>query len=315
MPRNVSIEVAPEPMPTVFPVPMQRHAAASTVPVPRTSFVGREREVEHVRTLVNRGDVRLITLTGPGGVGKTRLAIHAIGTASQSVHFVDLADVQHPALVMPSIAAALGIRPDPRSLLDNVRTFFRGDAYLLVLDNFEQILPGSAAVADLLDACTGVTVLVTSRAVLGLQGEQVVDIRPFPLPAAAPLKPETRAAEFDACRLFSDRAQALDPAFALTSANASTILSICKRLDGLPLAIELAAAWVSMLSPGELSAQRIAANTDCRHRRFSEAIPEVGHLSKRQKLTVHTLDSIATIRDVSGLPSFRVGWVRGPSET
>ena len=111
------------------------------------------------------------------------------------------------------------------------------------------------ALADLLDACPNVKLLVTSRAVLGIPGEHVVDIRPFPLPPLRSPGSETDAVDFDACRLFVDRAQALDPEFALTSANARTIVSICQRLDGLPLAIELAAAWVSVLSPSELLAQ------------------------------------------------------------
>ncbi|HZA93945.1 MAG TPA: LuxR C-terminal-related transcriptional regulator, partial [Gemmatimonadales bacterium] len=116
-------------------------------------------------------------------------------------------------------------------------------------------LPAASAVADLLDACPNVKLLVTSRAVLGVPGERVLDIRPFPLPPIRSMGPEAQAVEFDACRLFVDRAQALDPEFALTSANAQTIVSICQRLDGLPLAIELAAAWVSVLSPSELLAQ------------------------------------------------------------
>jgi len=131
----------------------------------------------------------------------------------------------------------------------------RDGDYLLVLDNFEQILPAASALADLLDACPNVKLLVTSRVVLGIPGEHVVDVRPFSLPPLPVPGSETHAVDFDACRLFVDRAQALCPEFALTSANASTIVRICQRLDGLPLAIELAASWVSVLSPGALLAQ------------------------------------------------------------
>ncbi len=225
------------------------------MPAPRTSFVGREREVGLVQALVRRGDVRLVTLTGPGGVGKTRTAIRAVSSGFPSAQFVDLADVQEPALVLPTIAAALGVRPDGRPVLDNLRAVLRDDDFLLVLDNFEQVQPAAAALADLLDACPNVKLLVTSRVVLGIPGEHVVDIRPFPLPPTRPPGAEMQAVDTDACRLFLDRAQALDPEFAIDDANARTIIDICQRLDGLPLAIELAAAWVSVLAPGALLAQ------------------------------------------------------------
>lgn len=255
MARNVSPGVSRDGSPTLFPVPIERHPETSAMPAPRTSFVGREHEVGRVQALVRRGDVRLVTLTGPGGVGKTRTAIRAVSSAPYSAQFVDLADVQQPALVLPTVAAALGIRPDGRPALDNLRAALRDDDHLLVLDNFEQILPAASTLADLLDTCPNVTLLVTSRVVLGIAGEHVVDIRPFPLPPSRSPGSELDTGDFDACRLFVDRAQALDPDFALTSVNAPTIVSICQRLDGLPLAIELAAAWVSVLSPGALLAQ------------------------------------------------------------
>jgi predicted ATPase/DNA-binding CsgD family transcriptional regulator len=255
MPRSVSPESLREGLPSLFPVPIERHAEPSSLPVPRTSFIGREREVGLVQALLRRRDVRLVTLTGPGGIGKTRIAIRAASSAPHSAQFVDLADVRQPALVLPTIAAALGVRPDGPPLLDNLRAMVRHGDHLLVLDNFEQVLPAASMLADLLDACSTVTLLVTSRAVLGVPGEHVMDIRPFPLPPSRSSESETHALSFDACRLFVDRAQALDPEFALTSANAHTIMSICQRLDGLPLAIELAASWVSVLSPGALLAQ------------------------------------------------------------
>jgi non-specific serine/threonine protein kinase len=236
-------------------MPIERHAEPSAMPAPRTSFIGREREVEFVQTLLGRDDVRLITLTGPGGVGKTRTAIRAVSSAPRAAQFVDLSDVQQPSLVLPTIAAALGSRPDGRPVLDNLRAILRDGDTLLVLDNFEQILPAASALSDLLDTCPNVKLLVTSRAVLGIPGEHVVDIRPFPLPPVPSPESEMDAVGFDACRLFVDRAQALDPDFVLTSANAPTIVSLCQRLDGLPLAIELAAAWIPVLSPGALLAQ------------------------------------------------------------
>jgi predicted ATPase/DNA-binding CsgD family transcriptional regulator len=255
MARSVSSESARDELPSIYPVPMARHVETSVMPAPRTSFVGREREVGLVQALLRRGDVRLVTLTGPGGVGKTRTAIRAVAAAPHAAQFVDLADVQQPAMVLPTIAAALGVRPDGRPVLDNLRAALRDDDHLLVLDNFEQILPAAAMLADLLDACPNVKLLVTSRIVLGIPGEHVVDVRPFPLPPAGSPGSEVDAAGLDACRLFVDRAQAHDREFALTSGNAPTIMSICQRLDGLPLAIELAAAWVPVLSPGALLAQ------------------------------------------------------------
>jgi predicted ATPase len=225
------------------------------MPVPRTSFVGREREVGLVQALLRRSDVRLVTLTGPGGVGKTRTAIHAATSAPHTAQFVDLADVQQPALALPTIAATLGVRPDRRPALDVLRAVLRDGDYLLVLDNLEQVLPAASSLADLLDACPNVKLLATSRAVLGLPGEHVVDIRPFSLPPERSRGAEAHAVDYDACRLFVDRAQALCPEFALTSANARSIVSICQRLDGLPLAIELAASWVPVLSPSALLAQ------------------------------------------------------------
>ncbi len=255
MARSMSPESLRDRLPSIFPVPIERHFETSAIPAPRTSFVGREREVGLVQAHLRRSDVRLVTLTGPGGVGKTRTAIRAASSAPSSAQFVDLADVQQPALVLPTIAAALGVRPDGRPVLDNLRAALRDDDYLLVLDNFEQILPAASALADLLDTCPNVKLLVTSRAVLGLHGEHVVDIRPFPLPPLRSTESEMDAADLDACRLFLDRAQALDSDFALTSANAPIIVSICQRLDGLPLAIELAAAWIPVLSPGALLSQ------------------------------------------------------------
>src|SRR5262249_25560412 len=160
------------------------------------------------------------TLTGPGGVGKTRTALRVASAAPRSAQFVDLADVPQPGLVLPTIAAALGVRPDGRPVLDILWAILRDGDSLLVLDNFEQVLPAAAALVELLDACPNVTLLTTSRAVLGVPGEHVVDIRPFPLPPLGPLGSEIQAAAFDACRLFVDRAQALDPEFALSRGNA-----------------------------------------------------------------------------------------------
>lgn len=239
----------------LFPVPSARHLDASALPAPRTSFVGREREIGQVQALLARPGVRLVTLTGPGGVGKTRIAIQAVATSDHPAYFVDLADVRHPHLVLPTIAAALNVRTDGRPVLDSLTFALRDSDALLVLDNFEQVLPAVELLAELLDACPQVHLLITSRVVLGIVGEHVLDVRPFPLPSAASRGPAPEPLSMEAVRLFADRAQALDPEFTLTAANAATILEICHRLDGLPLAIELAAAWTSVLSPTALLTQ------------------------------------------------------------
>src|SRR5215217_2741597 len=155
MSRSVSPESSSDGLPRIFPVPNERHPEPRSLPVPRTSFVGREREIGLVQALLRRSDVRLVTVTGPGGVGKTRTTLRAVSSAPHPAQFVDLADVQQPALVLPTIAAALGVRPDGRPdgrpVLDNLRAVLRDDDYLLVLDNFEQVLPAASALADLLD--------------------------------------------------------------------------------------------------------------------------------------------------------------------
>ena len=240
---------------TLLPFPSTRHLDASALPAPRTSFVGREREISQVQALLARRDVRMVTLTGPGGVGKTRVAIQAVATSDHPAHFVDLADVHHPQLVLPTIAAALNVRTDGRPVLDSLTFALRDSEALLVLDNFEQILPAAELLAELLDACPQVRLLITSRVVLGIVGEHVVDIRPFPLPSGGSRTHAQDPLHLAAIQLFADRAQALDPEFTLTSESAVTILDICERLDGLPLAIELAAAWTSVLSPAALLAQ------------------------------------------------------------
>ena len=268
MTRGVFPEPSSEGPPGIFPVVLRPRLQTAALPAPRTSFVGREHEIELVLALLRRSDVSIVTLTGPGGVGKTRLAIRVISSNRLSGHFVELADVQLPELVLPAIAVALGVHSAGRSVLESLMDALRDDDHLLVLDNFEQVLPAASALADLLDACSGLKLLVTSRDVLGIPGEHVVDIRPFALPPLQGPAPEVQAAAFDACRLFVDRAQALDPDFALTSANARDVVSICQRLDGLPLAIEFAAAWISVLSPTS-----VTVRSSKRAWRFLAAMP------------------------------------------
>jgi predicted ATPase/DNA-binding CsgD family transcriptional regulator len=222
-------------------------AEGPTPPVPLTSFIGRDRDIAAVTDLLQRPHVRLLTLTGPGGIGKTRLALHVTermqGAHANGVWMVSLAPVRDPGLLLPTIAQTLQV-PDAgeRPLLDQVMAFLAKQLLLLVLDNLEHLLESAAPlIANLLSTCSCLTVLATSRVRLGISGEQVVPV--------APLDMET------ARMLFTQRAQAADPRFHITPELAPVIDAICDRLDRLPLAIELAAARVTMLPPRALLAR------------------------------------------------------------
>jgi predicted ATPase/tRNA A-37 threonylcarbamoyl transferase component Bud32 len=242
---------APAPAPTAGPV-------TSTLPVETTPFVGREADVELAHDLLARDDVRLVTLTGPGGTGKTRLAVEVAARLEQAfphgVHFVDLAPVFEPAAVERRIAETLGVEEaaDGSDVGDALRLRVRGQQLLLVLDNFEQVLPAAPVVAELLEAGTGVKALVTSRGALRLRGEHEYKVPPLSLPRHGDLE---AALESPAVQLFADRARAVRPDFEVTAANADAVAEICAGLDGLPLAIELAAAWMKLLTPDEVLAR------------------------------------------------------------
>ena len=201
--------------------------------------------------------MRLVNLTGPGGVGKTRLAIKIAaeleGAFDDGAHFVDLTPVRDPDLVVLTIAHALDLReladrPPPEQLAAALRT----KHLLLVLDNFEQIVDAAPRVTSLLRACPRLKVLVTSRAVLRVTGEQDFPVPSLPLPEADDRRAVEDLARNDAVALFVTRAEAANPRFALTAENAAAVAEICARLDGLPLALELAAAWLRVLSPQAL---------------------------------------------------------------
>jgi predicted ATPase/DNA-binding CsgD family transcriptional regulator len=231
-----------------------------TVPSPLTSFVGRERELATLTRLLCQSDLRLLTLTGPGGVGKTRLAI---GVATElhecfagRIWFVPLAALADPGFVLPAIAQALGVRESGRhALLDDIARALGDAPALLIIDNFEQIIDAAPTVVALLTRCPNLTCLVTSRSVLRLSGEHVYPVPALPLPPAAHVSSLARAAASPAVQLFVRRAQAAQPQFALTDENSAEIEAICRKLDGLPLAIELAAARVRHFAPSELLAR------------------------------------------------------------
>jgi len=225
------------------------------VPVARTPLVGRERELSALQQMLVDPAIRLITLTGAGGSGKTRLGLELCrvgATAFQDrVFFVALGSISDPAMVPPTIAECVGIRETGgRPFLDLLKECFREtepSPALLLLDNFEHILPASAIVAELLEACTSLKVLVTSRSPLRIYGEHEFPVPPLALPHREELRSVEALAANPSVRLFTQRAAATKPDFQLTADNASDIAEICSRLDGLPLAIELAAARVKML--------------------------------------------------------------------
>ena len=225
---------------------------SGALPVPPTPLVGRGEEVAAVCDLVLGEGVRLVTLTGPGGVGKTRLAVEAAGRLRPSfpdgVRFVDLVSVQDADVVPATVAAGLGLSTSGARLLTDVESYLRPRRLVLLLDNFEQLTEAAPLVAELLSIAPGLVALVTSRAVLHLSGEHEFPVAPLAVPPVG----SGDVGDYDSVRLFVEQAHAAVPGFELTGDNAEAIAQICRRLDGLPLAIELAAARVRLLPPSAL---------------------------------------------------------------
>jgi len=242
-----------------FPAPRTLDAIHNNLPTQLTSFIGREAEVTTAKRLLQ--NTRLLTLTGPGGIGKTRLSLQIAADSARSfpsgIFFVPLSAVRDPDLIASVVAQVLGIPVTGSRLpIDGVTDHLRDKNLLLVLDNFEQLLPeGAPVVSKLIQAGPGVKALVSSRAALHVYGEQEVGVEPLRMPDPHSLPSLSALSQYEAVRLFIERAVAAKPDFQVTNENAPAIAGICERVDGLPLAIELAAARVKLFSPQALLAR------------------------------------------------------------
>jgi predicted ATPase/DNA-binding CsgD family transcriptional regulator/tetratricopeptide (TPR) repeat protein len=227
------------------------------LPTPLTPLIGREQDAAAVCVLLQRSEVRLVTLKGAGGVGKTRLALQVAtdlqGGFADGVCFISLASLRDPDLVLPTVAHALGLtETGDWPLLERLYASLQKKHMLLVLDNFEQVATAAPRLSELLLICPHIKLLITSRAVLHIGGEQEYAVPPLAVPDLQHLPEPEALSQSAAVALFLQRAKAIKPAFQLTSANLGAIAEICVRLDGLPLAIELAAARINLLSPRAL---------------------------------------------------------------
>ena len=237
--------------------PRARERPSDNLPLELTSFIGREREVAEVERLL--GGTRLVTLCGPGGCGKTRLALAVaqdlVEGFEDGVWWVELASLSGSTLVPGAVASALSVREAPdRSLIDALVEHLKGRKALLVLDNCEHLVEGCAMLADtLLRACPDLGILATSREPLRIAGESTWVVPSLSLPDPGRLPPAGELARYEAVHLFLERAGAVNTGFALTERNASTVARLCQKLDGIPLAIELAAARARVLTVEQIS--------------------------------------------------------------
>lgn len=239
-------------LPTDFPPIKSLDALLNNLPVQLTSFIGRQQELRELQELSK--NTRLLTLTGPGGSGKTRLAVQAasemIEEFRNGVFFVALAPITDAKFVASTISQPLGIKETAgRSIADSLQDYLRNKSLLLVLDNFEQVIAAAPLIAQLLATCNELKILITSREALRISGEYEYPVPPLPLPNLTQLPSDDSLVRFAAVELFVQRAKAVKPDFLLTHETAAAVAEICHRLEGLPLAIELAAARIKLFSP------------------------------------------------------------------
>lgn len=235
-------------------------ARLANLPVQRTGFIGREKEAAAATELLLREGVRLVTVTGPGGIGKTRVAVHVASALAKhfpgGIHFVSLSSINDPSFLASAIVRTLGIREAggqfPLEILREALHDSLRDPMLLLLDNFEHLVQAAPVVAELLAMSPSLKIMVTSRAALHLYGEHEFPVPPLAMPNPLAMPPVNVLSRNPAVALFVERAIAVRPDFELNATNASAVAEICARLDGLPLAIELAAARVKVLSPSSL---------------------------------------------------------------
>jgi predicted ATPase len=262
----------------------------NNLPAPSSSLIGREEELGALKQLLLRRDVRLVTLSGPGGIGKSHLAIEVAQSLadhfSSGVYFLPLASVSDPNVIASVIAQTLGVRESGgRAPLENLKEHLRkraGARVLLLIDNFEHLLAAAPMLSELLAAAPGLKLLVTSRAALRVQDENEFPLQPLALPNPKDKLSVSALAECPAIALFVQRAAAVKPGFALTAENASAVTEVCTRLDGLPLAIQLAAARIKLLTPSAMTG-RLAS-------RLQLLTSGARDLPARQQTLRHTID-------------------------
>jgi len=246
-------------LPADFPALKTLDVISNNLPIQLNSFIGREREIEDVKRLLTES--RLVTLMGPGGAGKTRLSMQVaadlIDQFPKGVWLVELAPLTDPALVAQAIASTFGVREAAgRSLRDLLVDFLQAKSLLLVLDNCEHLLAACAQTASvLLRACPNLKILTSSRTPLGVPGEVTYHVPPLSRPDPKRAHSLEQLTQFESVRLFVERGVHSQPRFALTEANAPAVAQICHRLDGIPLAIELAAARLRVLSVDQIAAR------------------------------------------------------------